>query len=194
MKKQRKRNLSVYGEPVTNIENNHVLNKHLGIVPDTIDEEVLTEHKNHVSYIDILRAMEKGNNINNKYNNKHKSINANNKAERKTNNHSSIRMKRAMSMHPSLMSIHYPHQNTNMTPLKKPSSSLFNSTKRSNKKTSMAQSHSSKRKNRKIKSSPLLRKATTASLSNLTTKSTSMLKSASNLYNIMTNNEAYQLH
>eukprot|EP00943_MAST-04B_sp_MAST-4B-sp1_P008691 g8691.t1 len=182
----------MYGEPVTNIDNNNVLNQHLGIVPDTIDEEVPTEHRNHVSYIDILRAMEKGNNINKKYNNKHKSINASNKADNKSNNYSSIKMKRAMSMHPSLMSIHYPHQSTNTTPLKKLSSSAFKSTKRSTKESPMAQNHNNKRKNRQIKSSPLLRKATTASLSNLTTKSTSMLKSASNLYNIMTNNQAYQ--
>ena len=124
MSKSRKKTQrqSVYGETVTSLNTNYQINQHLGI--ETIHEEhteqkitnINNNNNTQMSYIDILRSMEKGNEI----------TNTNDSDNKKSN----IKMKRAMSMHPekfdSILLQNYPlpfnnnnNNNKNTTPLKK---------------------------------------------------------------------------
>ena len=72
MSKSRKKTQrqSVYGETVTSLNTNYQINQHLGIETIHEEEQKMTNinnnnNNNHMSYIDILRSMEKGNEITN---------------------------------------------------------------------------------------------------------------------------------
>ena len=89
MSKSRKKTQrqSVYGETVTSLNTNYQINQHLGIETIHEEEQKMTNinnnnNNNHMSYIDILRSMEKGNEI----------TNTNDSDNKKSN----IKMKRAM--------------------------------------------------------------------------------------------------
>ena len=184
-----KKTRTIYGEPVESAGTSESLNKHLGL-QSVVEVEERKQENSHVSYMDILRSMDKV------------PVESRN-SDKDVDNRLNVQMKRAMSMHPgkfdAMLLNNYHHKKT--TPIKKviKTGTFNNST-----------AHSKSNRKRRIKSSPLLRKTIskekrqehedasdkrlsklTHLTNNLTTKSTSMLKKTSTLYNMVTKNDVH---